>query len=278
MGVLSCWFVELLSCYGVYPANLAGVPDALSCYGAYPANLVGVPDALSCYGAYPANLAGVPDALSCYGVYPANLVGVPDALSCYGAYPVNLVGVPDALSCYGAYPANLAGVPDALTFFSPPFPRVKTRKGGGCPQEEKEGAPPRRSRSSTTPRGSAPIPIIIVRCIARPSGHHVRQRGVSLEALPDKRAHGDDLQSLASGKVHARANQQSAVALTAEVALHACVIHDDRPRVLPLVGHLAGIQFIFIDDEAATPSVVFSVYSYHFVLGDKKKRAPLRSF
>ena len=30
MGMLSCWFVELLSCYGAYPANLAGVPDALT--------------------------------------------------------------------------------------------------------------------------------------------------------------------------------------------------------------------------------------------------------
>ena len=102
---------------------------------------------------YLANLAGVPDALSCYGAYPANLAGVPDALSCYGVYPANLVGVPDALSCYGAYPANLAGVPDALTFFSPPFPRVKTRKGGGWPQEEKRrGATSEKSLINDTPR------------------------------------------------------------------------------------------------------------------------------
>ena len=29
MEVLSCWFVESLSCYGAYLTNLAGVPDAL---------------------------------------------------------------------------------------------------------------------------------------------------------------------------------------------------------------------------------------------------------
>ena len=185
----------------------------------------------------------------------------------------------ESLSCYGAYLTNLAGVPDALTFFSPPFPRVKTRKGGGWPpQEEKKGRHLGEVAHQRHPEAAPLYLLYIARCIARPSGLHVRQRRVALEALPDKRAYGDDLQSLASGKVHARANQQSAVALTAEVALHACVIHDDRPRVLPLVRHLAGIQLIFIDDEAATPSVVFSVYSYHFVLGDKKKRAPCALF
>ena len=76
-----------------------------------------------------------------------------ELLSCYGAYPANLAGVPDALSCYGAYPANLAGVPDALTFFSPSFPRVKTRKGGCvAPRRKRRGATSEKSLINDSPR------------------------------------------------------------------------------------------------------------------------------